>query len=93
MTSPSVPILAYHSIADPHHHLYAHLSLPLEIFERQLRYLRRHAFEAVTLRQVFEYLRDGTPLPPRAVALTFDDGYLDNWVFAFPLLKKYGPTA
>jgi peptidoglycan/xylan/chitin deacetylase (PgdA/CDA1 family) len=93
MTPRSVPILTYHSVADPHDHLYAHLSLPLEMFERQLRYLRRHRFETVTLRQVFEYLRNGTPLPRRAVALTFDDGYLDNWVYAFPLLKKYGMKA
>jgi hypothetical protein len=85
-----VPIVAYHSIADRHDHLVAQLSLPVDAFERQLRFLARHGFHTVTLHQVHDYLRGGTPLPPRSVALTFDDGYLDNWVHAFPLLQKYG---
>jgi peptidoglycan/xylan/chitin deacetylase (PgdA/CDA1 family) len=93
MTPRSVPIVTYHSVADPHDHLYAPLSLPLAMFERQLRYLRRHRFEAVTLHQVYDYLHEGAALPNRAVALTFDDGYLDNWVHAFPLLTKYGMKA
>lgn len=93
MTPAAVPIVTYHSIADPHDHLYAPLSLPISDFERQLRYLQRHGFETVTLAQVYAFLKHQTPLPPRAVALTFDDGYLDNWVHAFPLLEKYGMKA
>jgi len=88
-----VPVVAYHSIANDHDHLVHHLSLPLSIFERQLQYLQREGFEAVTLYDVHRFLRDGAQLPPRAIALTFDDGYLDNWVHAFPLLKKYGLKA
>lgn len=84
-----VPILAYHSIADDHDHLLRHLSQPVQLFERQLRYLRRNAFQTVSLYDVYAHLREGAPLPPRAIALTFDDGYLDNWVHAYPLLKKY----
>ncbi len=91
--STQVPIVAYHSIADPHDHLISYLSLPLSLFERQLQYLQRKRFETVTLYDVHAFLRDGAPLPPRAIALTFDDGYLDNWVHAFPLLRKYGMKA
>lgn len=89
----AVPIVAYHSVANPHDHVVSHLSLNLATFERQLRYLRDHRFVTVTLYDVYEFLKSGRPLPPRAVALTFDDGYLDNWVHAFPLLKKYGAKA
>jgi hypothetical protein len=88
-----VPVVAYHSIAHDHDHLVGHLSLPVPIFERQLQYLQRKGFQTVTLYDVHRFLRDGDTLPPRAVALTFDDGYLDNWVYAFPLLKKYGMKA
>src|SRR5262245_55599655 len=94
MTQPSrVPIVAYHSIANDHDHLLRHLSLPVALFEQQLQYLERRGFQTVTLYDVHRYLRDGASLPPRAIALTFDDGYLDNWVYAFPLLKKYGMKA
>jgi len=89
----AVPIVAYHSVADRHDHLVAHLSLPVAAFERQLRFLSRRGFQTVTLHEVHDFLRTGAPLPPRSVALTFDDGYLDNWVHAFPLLKKYGMKA
>ena len=88
-----IPVVAYHSIANDHDHLVHHLSLPLSIFERQLQYLHREGFQAVTLYDVHRFLRDGAPMPPRTIALTFDDGYLDNWVHAFPLLKKYGMKA
>lgn len=89
-----VPVVAYHSIAaNDHQHFIRHLSLPAPIFERQLQYLLRNGFQTVTLYDLHRFLRDGTPLPSRAIALTFDDGYLDNWVYAFPLLKKYGMKA
>ena len=92
-SATQVPIVAYHSIANEHDHLTRYLSLPLPIFERQLQYLQRKGFETVTLYDVHRFLAEGAPLPPRAIALTFDDGYLDNWVHAFPLLKKYGMKA
>lgn len=89
----AVPIVAYHSVADRHDHAIAHLSLPVAAFEQQLRFLARRGFHTVTLHEVHEFLRAGRPLPPRSIALTFDDGYLDNWVHAFPLLKRYGMKA
>ena len=88
-----VPIVTYHSVADRHEHIFSHLSLAVDAFERQLRYLARKGFQTVTLHDVQAYLHDGRRLPERAVALTLDDGYLDNWVHAFPLLKKYGMKA
>jgi hypothetical protein len=36
---------------------------------------------------------EGVSLPEKPVVLTFDDGYLDNWVYAYPILKKYGHRA
>jgi hypothetical protein len=94
MSAPAkVPIVTYHSIADPHDHVFGHLSLPVDLFERQLQYLERKGFQTVTLYDVHAYLRGTGSLPQRAVALTLDDGYLDNWVHAFPLLKKYGMKA
>jgi Polysaccharide deacetylase len=93
MKPPKVPIVAYHSVADEHRHPFRHLSLPVAAFERQLQHLERRGFETVTLHDVHAYLKSSTPPPPKSVVLTFDDGFLDNWVHAFPLLKKYGMKA
>jgi hypothetical protein len=84
-------ILIYHSVADnQENHIWSHLSLRLEIFEEQLRYLKRKGFTAVSIHDIYEYLHEDGRLPDKPVALTFDDGFLDSWVFAYPLLKKYG---
>jgi peptidoglycan/xylan/chitin deacetylase (PgdA/CDA1 family) len=55
--------------------------------ERQLRTLRAVA-NVVPLESALEDLRDGRPLPPRAVAVTFDDGYRDNLELAGPILRR-----
>ena len=55
-------------------------------FERQIGFVRRWA-NVVPLRPALADLAAGRPLPPRAVALTFDDGYLDNLTVVAPLLR------
>lgn len=85
-------ILRYHSVGgddgtvpidiDPS------LSIPLSAFERQMRFLRQH-YTPVLLDRLCERIKEGGPFPRRAVAVTFDDGYRDNYVNAFPILKKY----
>lgn len=52
--------------------------------------LRNENFQTVTLQELYDYMKNGTALPEKSIVLTFDDGYLDNWVYAYPLLKKYG---
>lgn len=61
-------------------------------FERQVRFLRRWT-NVVPLRSALADLAAGRPLPPRAVAMTFDDGYLDNATFAAPLLHQHRLSA
>jgi peptidoglycan/xylan/chitin deacetylase (PgdA/CDA1 family) len=59
---------------------------------QQLRVLRRVA-NVVPLGSALADLSAGRPLPPRAVAITFDDGYRDNLVLAAPLLRDLGLPA
>ncbi|MDQ2724158.1 MAG: polysaccharide deacetylase family protein [Actinomycetota bacterium] len=58
----------------------------------QLEFLARFA-NVVSLIDAVEALEGGRSVPPRAVALTFDDGYRDNLDIAAPLLHHYGLTA
>ncbi len=59
---------------------------------RQLDLLRR-VTNVLPLHRAAQHLADGRPLPPRAVSLTFDDGYRDSLDVAVPLLRKLGLPA
>jgi peptidoglycan/xylan/chitin deacetylase (PgdA/CDA1 family) len=61
-------------------------------FEWQMRYIREH-LHPVSLGEVMRHLDGDAPLPPRAVAVTFDDGFADTYRYAFPVLKRFGIPA
>jgi len=68
------------------------LAVPAEEFDAQLAFLRSRC-QVVSPRELAEAVAEERPLPRDAVAITFDDGYEDNFSVAFPLLKKHGLTA
>ena len=84
-----IPILNYHKVDTLHHSL----SVLPENFERQMAYLNDSGYHTITPDQLMAYLKFGHPLPENPVMITFDDGYQDNYVNAFPSMKKYGFTA
>jgi peptidoglycan/xylan/chitin deacetylase (PgdA/CDA1 family) len=88
------PVVMLHSVADERPGRPKSFSLwcPQEMFEGYLQYLQRRGYSTITLAQLHEHIAHGQPIPTKSIVLTFDDGYLDNWVFAAPLLKKYGFT-
>jgi peptidoglycan/xylan/chitin deacetylase (PgdA/CDA1 family) len=88
----NVPILMYHSISDHRQWLWGHLSCPVAVFEDHARALAEAGFHAISLQAIYDHAARGAALPPRPIVLTFDDGYLDNWVYAAPILKRYGLT-
>lgn len=73
--------------------VFSHISEPLELFEAKLKILAKRRYHTIHWADLFDYMKGSSKLPPRTVMLTFDDGYLDNWVYAFPLLKRYGLKA
>ncbi|HWQ88816.1 MAG TPA: polysaccharide deacetylase family protein [Desulfitobacteriaceae bacterium] len=88
--SQAIPILYYHSILRESGN---ELRIPPEQFEAQMSYLSRNGYQVVSLAQLFQfYFAQGT-LPEKPVAITFDDGYEDNYTNAYPILKKFGYTA
>ncbi len=90
----AVPVLMYHSVARKRPGwIWSHLITPVEVFERQMRLLKIKGWNTVTLSELHSHMKDNAPLPDNPVVLTFDDGYLDNRVYAWPILKKYGHRA
>lgn len=62
-------------------------------FETQLALLKQLGYQTITVSELAAALRGELALPPRPVALTFDDAWADQYNIAFPLLQKYGMTA
>jgi peptidoglycan/xylan/chitin deacetylase (PgdA/CDA1 family) len=89
----SAVILRYHSVCEHAHSTLSYidpgLSVPLEAFDHQMKFLRER-YVPVSLEDVVDAVCGGRPLPNRAVAVTFDDGYRDNHQYAFPILRKHG---
>ncbi len=86
------PILSYHSVtpnADPK----SRLAITPETFERQMLFLKRNHYNVLPLENLADLIRDKKRTPPRTIAITFDDGYKDNYIYAFPILKKYNLPA
>ena len=63
-----------------------------DAFAEQLEYLRAH-YTIVPLSAVERHLLEGDPLPTAAAAITIDDGYLDAYEIAFPILRRYRAPA
>ncbi len=86
-----VPVVMYHTVGIPNKKWqWKHLTCPFKVFENQLKWINKKGFHSISLQQLYDYMKDGKELPKNPIVFTFDDGYLDNWVFAYPLLKKYG---
>lgn len=60
-----------------------------EIFERHILHLKKQGFTALSTDELLSVLEGKQAPPERPVMITFDDGWLDNWLYAFPILKKY----
>lgn len=86
-----VPILEYHVLgAAPADAPYPELYVSRPDFRRQMDWLDRNGYQAVTLDQVERAWYRGGTLPPKPVVISFDDGYRPQFTFALPQLRKHG---
>jgi len=91
-----LPILVYHivrpSYPDDSAEVRA-IALTPDTFDAQMAYLRESGYRIVTFTDLENYFRDKKPLPRNPIILSFDDGWKDQYKYAFPILKKHGYPA
>jgi peptidoglycan/xylan/chitin deacetylase (PgdA/CDA1 family) len=96
VTQSRAVVLRYHSVSDAPDrtdlYLDQGLAVSSKVFEEQIRFLSRR-YTIVPLGDIVERLRQGRSPYRRALAITFDDGYRDNYIRAFPILRRYKATA
>ncbi|MGD9160754.1 MAG: polysaccharide deacetylase family protein [Desulfobacteraceae bacterium] len=92
----SVIILMYHRVVNPEecNDIFStpKIIVTKDTFEKQIKFLSRH-YRILSLEEFHGYHSSRKPLPPKSAVITFDDGWKDNYVNAFPILKKYGVPA
>lgn len=76
----------YHALAEER----SPISLTPAMFEWQMRWLYTNRYQVLSLTTVVQALQNHTPLPKRAVVITFDDGFESIYTHAFPILSAYG---
>lgn len=88
LSKVAIPVLMYHSINtnDPNNNLI----IPPEQFKAQMQYLKDNGFNTISLTELYSALTTGKNIPKKSVAITFDDGYVDNYTYAYPILKSLG---
>ena len=79
-------VLLYHHVST---HTPPSTSISPEDFRAHLEYLRENSFSVLPLPEMMDKIRQQLPLPDRAVAITFDDGYISIYENAFPLLQEF----
>jgi len=87
----SIPILLYHRVGSETDAL----TITTERFQRDMATLSEDGYNTLTLDQLGQYLQGNSnqSLPKKPIMITFDDGYLDNYTNAFPILQKYSMKA
>lgn len=88
----ALAVLTYHRVGAEEDEPWMGVSIPADAFESQMKWLASQC-SVVPLIECLDRLKSGKPLPRRCVAVTFDDGYHDNYARAFPILKRYGIPA
>jgi peptidoglycan/xylan/chitin deacetylase (PgdA/CDA1 family) len=83
-------ILMYHMISYPHCEKERRYACPPERFAQHISSLRTNGYNLVDLDIIHRQLGFQEALPPRAIAITLDDGHQDNYENAFPILQQHG---
>jgi len=84
-----VLVLNYHQIANN----FTPLSVPPYLFDEQMAYLKDNGYTSITPEELYAGINGELELPERPVLITFDDGYLDNYQNALPIIRKYSMRA
>lgn len=88
--SRQIPVLVYHRIG----YTADNFTVTPERFATDLKTLQYHGYCSISLEQMQSFLDDrNVEMPDKPVLITFDDGYLDNFENAYPILKQYGMVA
>lgn len=91
-TSVDIPIIMYHAVSDVTS-IQGDYVISSAEFESDLKYLDTNGYTAIFVNDIVNYVNGSGKLPEKPIVLTFDDGYYNNYLYVYPLVKKYNAKA
>lgn len=85
-----VPVLYYHSVSE---NAINDVTITPKKLKEQLDYINDNNYVTITMRELYSHIENNTPIPQKSIIITFDDGYMNNYTEAFPILKDLNMTA
>ena len=90
--SYDVPVIMYHAIMQDASRSGKYVITP-DTLRKDIEYILSEGYTPVFITDLINFADSGTPLPEKPIVLTFDDGYYNNYLYAFPLTKEYNIKA
>lgn len=84
------PVLMYHFVLDSRDVKKNKLIVTPSTFEKQMHFLKVNNYNVISLEEFANFIKQKNKIPKNTLVITFDDGHLDNYTNAYPILKKYG---
>jgi peptidoglycan/xylan/chitin deacetylase (PgdA/CDA1 family) len=89
-----IPVIAYHKIDEPTKDIRIRGAFTSpKRFAKQISHLKKQGFVFYSASELIEYYLEHQRFPAKAITLTFDDGWKDNYTNAFPVLREHGIKA
>jgi peptidoglycan/xylan/chitin deacetylase (PgdA/CDA1 family) len=85
----SIPVIMYHHVLPKR----GFIASSLDEFEEQMNFLAKNNWKTLTSDEFYLFKKGELSLPKKSVLITFDDGWRDNFIYAYPILKKYNLRA
>ena len=83
-----IPVLTYHDLVPKGYDIVNGLTVPEEVFEEQMQYLKDEGYRTLSLDELYQWYKGKLELPVKSCAVTFDDGAYEIYYLAYPILKR-----
>ncbi|MBE6063391.1 MAG: polysaccharide deacetylase family protein [Clostridium butyricum] len=85
-----IPVLYYHSVNDV---ITNEVTISPALLRKELEYIKNQGYITLSMNEVENYILNNEPIPEKSILITFDDGYMDNYYNAYPILKELNMKA
>lgn len=88
-----IPVLTYHGLIPAGYPVHSSLTVPADMFEQQMDYLKEEGFQTLSLDEFYQWYKGKLELPVKSCVVTFDDGADNVYYLGYPILKENGQKA